>query len=236
MIPKRIHYCWFGPNKPSALVDRCVASWKKYLPDYEIYLWNEESYNIDKYTFTRQAYEQKKFAYVTDVVRLDVLKEFGGVYLDSDVEILRSLNDLLALNAFSGFEDNEYVPTGLMASEKGGRWVSDLLKYYEDLPFVKADGTFSMITNTQIITEFMLKKGLNLNNATQNFEGYVKLYSSEYFCPKSHKDGRMVITSKTYCIHHFAGSWLPPKKRLRIKFVTFVRRLLGNKLFDWLKQ
>jgi mannosyltransferase OCH1-like enzyme len=236
MIPKKIHYCWFGPNQPSALVNKCVASWKKYLPDYELFLWNEDTYDLNKYAFTKEAYEQKKYAYVTDVVRLDVLKEYGGVYLDSDVEILKPLGDLLELTAFSGFEDNEYVPTGLMASEKGGRWVSDLLTYYENIPFVKPNREFNMITNTQIITEFMVEKNLVLNNQTQEFKDYVKLYSSEFFCPKSHKDGRLVITANSYCIHHFAGSWLPQKKRLRIKIVTFMRRMLGNNLFDWLKE
>lgn len=138
MIPKIIHYCWFGRGKMPELAEHCLASWRKFLPDYELKLWNEDSFDVNRLRFTRQAYERRKFAFVTDYVRLYALKSFGGIYMDTDVEVLRSLDDLLGLPGFTGFESNCLLPTGLLASRKGAPWLDMLMSYYDGKPFLKA--------------------------------------------------------------------------------------------------
>jgi mannosyltransferase OCH1-like enzyme len=120
MIPKVVHYCWFGRGPMTSLAEKCLASWKKYLPEYELMLWDEDNFDINIVPYVKEAYESGKFAFVTDYVRLYVLFNFGGIYLDTDVEVLKSLDNMLYLPAFSGYESNKYssFPTGIMASEK----------------------------------------------------------------------------------------------------------------------
>ena len=127
MIPKKIHYCWFGRNPLPESAQKCIASWRKYLPDYEIKEWNEDNFDINVNLYVKQAYESRKFAFVTDYVRLYALASEGGVYMDTDVEVLKTFDPFLHHHAFSGFENNNYVPTGMMASEKNGKWVTELL-------------------------------------------------------------------------------------------------------------
>lgn len=231
MIPKIIHYCWFGRGAMPDLVLKCIDSWKKFLPEYELHLWNEDNFDINLYPYAAEAYIERKFAFVSDVCRLYVLKEFGGIYLDSDVEVLKPLGQFLTQHvAFSGFEDNNYVPTGLMASERNGLWVSDLLAYYDDRSFYLSDGSPDMTTNTEVITQFMKGKGLILHNSLQEIKNYCTFYPSEYFCPKSWKTKEINITANTYCIHHFAGSWLPAKKWWNKN--EFLLKLLGPKKFE----
>jgi len=164
MIPKKIHYCWFGKNPMPKLAQKCINSWNKYCSDYEIICWNEDNFDINSNEYVKEAYENKKFAFVTDYVRLYALYNYGGVYMDTDVEVLKSLDKFLENEAFSGFENTEYVPTGIMASTKGNNVIKDLLDYYKDRHFIKEDGSFDLKTNTETITSIMEKKGLNKNN------------------------------------------------------------------------
>lgn len=209
MIPKIIHYCWFGRGEKPELAKKCIKSWRKYCPDYEIKEWNEDNFDLDLYPYAREAYDNRKFAFVTDVVRLYALYHEGGVYMDTDVEVLTSLNPYLKHTAFSGFEDEIYVPTGIMASEKGGVWVKENLDYYNNLHFVKDDGGFDLTTNVITITNYMVKRGLRQDNTYQDFPNLITMYPKDYFCPKSYVDGKIYKTDNTVCIHHFAGSWLP---------------------------
>ncbi len=215
MIPKVIHYCWFGGNPLPPLAIKCIKSWKKYLPDYEIKEWNEDNFPLEDYIFAKEALENRKFAFVSDVARLHALKYEGGIYMDTDVEVLKPLDDLLGHNAFSGFENDDFVPTGIMASEKGSRWATELLDYYNEKPFVNSDGTLETTSNTYIITQMMKEKGFVMNNTFQEIEGYVTFYPNDYFCPKSYKTGAIELTENSYCIHHFAKSWIPKDKRWR---------------------
>jgi len=162
MIPKIIHYCWFGRNPLPDLALKCIESWKKFLPDYEIIEWNEDNFNLDIYQYTREAYELKKYAFVSDVCRLYAIKEMGGIYLDTDVEILKPLDKFLHHNAFSGFETNYTIPTGLMASEKNGKWATEMLDYYYERPFVLDNKKIDMTTNVEIISKLMKQKGIKL--------------------------------------------------------------------------
>jgi hypothetical protein len=232
MIPKIIHYCWFGRGEKPALALKCIASWKKFCPDYEIKEWNEDNFDVNSNQYVKEAYEARKFAFVTDYVRLYAIYTDGGVYMDTDVEVLKSYDDFLHQRAFSGFETNGNVPTGMMAAEKGSRWAKDLLGEYNDRNFVKPDGSFDMTTNTTAITNYMLSKGLVLNNTYQEFEGLCAMYPAEYFCPKDHRTGKIKCTKKTVCIHHFAGSWLNPSflMDLRHKSKLLFVRLFGEKL------
>lgn len=236
MIPKIIHYCWFGGKPLPTDAKKCIDSWKKHLPDYEIKEWNESNFDIKSNRYVCEAYENRKFAFVTDYVRLYALVTEGGIYMDTDVEVLKSFDTFLHLNAFSGFENNNFVPTGMMASEKGGRWVTDLLSEYKERPFVLDDGTFDMTTNTLSITKYMLTKGLVQNNTYQDFYGLVTIYPSEYFCPKDHASGIIELTPKSVCIHHFAGSWLPKKDKYRHKMKLFCQHILGTQLTSFLSK
>lgn len=209
MIPKVVHYCWFGRGPKNELAIKCIESWKKFLPDYEIKEWNENNFDVNMYPYAKEALENRKFAFVTDVVRLYALYTEGGVYMDTDVEVLKTYDPFLHHEMFSGFETNNYVLTGMMAAEKGSIWAKELLEQYNDRHFVLEDGSFDLTTNTSVITEYMKFKGLLLNNKYQDFPGLCTMYPSEYFCPKDHTTGKIKCTKNTVCIHHFAGSWLP---------------------------
>lgn len=225
MIPKVIHYCWFGRGKMSELALKCIESWKKFLPDYEIKEWNEDNFDLDLYPYTREAYDNRKFAFVTDAVRLYALYHEGGIYMDTDVEVLKNLDCFLDLPAFSGFEDDGHIPTGIMASEKNGEWAKWQLSYYDGKHFVKEDGTLDLTTNVMTISTSMAERGFSLENSLQDFKGIVTIYPKDYFCPKSYVDGEIYLTNKTYTIHHFAGSWISPYRKMVLK----ISHIIGEK-------
>ncbi|TXI94445.1 MAG: glycosyl transferase [Chryseobacterium cucumeris] len=225
MIPKTIHYCWFGRNPLPQLAQDCIASWKKYLPDYELVEWNEDNFPFEKFPFAQEALDNRKFAFVSDVCRLYALKEYGGIYMDTDVEVLKPLDTFLHHAAFSGFENDDYVPTGIMASEKNSQWATDLLRYYDNRSFIKENGELDIQSNTYIITEMMKEKGFVMNNKFQEIEDYVAFYPNDYFCPKSYKTGSIDLTKNSYCIHHFAKSWIPLRYKwrniIKLKMINF---------------
>lgn len=231
MIPKIIHYCWFGRGEKPELAVKCIESWKKYLPDYELKEWNEDNFEISRNQYVREAYENRKFAFVTDYVRLFAIYTEGGIYMDTDVEVVGNFDKFLHHHAFSGFETDGNVPTGMMAAEKGSIWAKDLLDQYQNRIFVLPDGSFDMTTNTTVITNYMLDKGLVLNNQYQDFPGLCTMYPADYFCPKDHRTGKIRCTKNTVCIHHFAGSWLEHSfsKDLRHNLKTFLVKIIGEK-------
>lgn len=230
MIPKIIHYCWFGGNPLPALAQKCISSWKKYLPDYEIREWNERNFDIESNIYVKEAYGARKFAFVTDYVRLFALYNEGGIYMDTDVEVLKSLDRFLIHSAFLGFEDDRMISTGIMASEKGARWAKDNLAYYSDRHFLRPDGTFDLTTNVIILTEYMLKQGLQQNNTYQDFPDLITFYPKDFFSPKSHKNGKLYLTENTYTIHHFAGSWLTPWQKSKRKIINYLGVSLTSRI------
>ncbi|WP_332023327.1 glycosyltransferase family 32 protein [Kaistella sp.] len=234
MIPKIIHYCWFGGNPLPKLAEDCIASWKKYLPDYEIKEWNENNFPIEQYPFAKEALANRKFAFVSDVSRLHALKFEGGIYMDTDVEVLHSLDRFLHHAAFSGFENDDFVPTGIMASRPGGDWVSDLLSYYDGKSLFNEKGEIENISNTFIITKMMIEKGFRMNNQYQEIRDYVAFYPNDYFCPKSYKTGNIELTENSYCIHHFAKSWIPLKKKWRNEFKMKMMNIFGSKNIQYI--
>lgn len=226
MIPKIIHYCWFGRGEKPELAIKCIESWKKYLPEYKIIEWNEDNFDLDQYPYARQAYDARKFAFVTDVVRLYAIYSQGGVYMDTDVEILQPIDSLLKYEAVSGFESSNQIPTGLMASEKGSPIMGELLQDYRTRSFINPDGSLNTTTNVIYITETLKKYGLVLNNQFQTCNGFT-FFPSEYLCPKSIKDGKIYLTENTLAIHHFAGSWHSP---FRNKMRNMVVKIGGYRL------
>ncbi|WP_289197957.1 glycosyltransferase [Bacteroides acidifaciens] len=231
MIPKIVHYCWFGKGQKPDSVETYIASWRKYLPDYEIKEWNEDNFNIATNIYVKEAYESRKFAFVTDYVRLYALYTEGGVYMDTDVEVTASYNKFLHHHAFSGFETDGNVPTGMMAAEKGSIWAKELLEGYNQRHFILEDGTMDMTTNTKVITKYMLGKGLVLNNKYQDFPNLCTMYPADYFCPKDHRTGLIAPTKNTVCIHHFAGSWLNKswKATWKHNLKIHIAKLIGGK-------
>ena len=219
-----------------ALSVKCLASWKKYLPEYELRLWDEDNFDVNVVPYVKEAYEAGKYAFVTDYVRLYVLFNFGGIYLDTDVEVLRSFDNMLCLPAFSGYESNKFssFPTGIMASEKEGIWVKEQLAYYKNIHFKKPDGTYDMTTNTQIISRIMTSNGFVLNGEYQIYKNNMHAFPKDFFCPKS-STGLLSLTENSYCIHHFAKSWTNPTRMQKFKNFIF-EKVLGPELTDYLVQ
>jgi len=214
MIPKTIHYIWFGGKPLPEDAQRCIDSWKKFCPDYEIKRWDESNFDLSCCKYVQEAYQAKKWAFVSDYVRLWALVNYGGVYMDTDVEVLKNLDPFLSHHAFSGFESPDAIPTGIMACEKGFPLFKQLLDDYADRHFLRPDGSMDLTTNVVTITRLCLDMGLMLNNSYQEIDGFA-LYPNDWFCPKSHETGRIDLTDNSVTIHHFSGSWVEPvEKRL----------------------
>lgn len=225
MIPKIIHYCWFGSAQIPKQALKCIESWEKYLPDYHLKLWNEKNFDLTLNDYVSEAYLAKKYAFVTDYVRLFVLNNEGGIYMDTDVEVLKSLDKFLSLPAFSGFEGDKYVPTGIMGSEKNGYWVREQLDYYNGRHFILPDGTFDMTTNTQIISGIMESNGFILKNSFQIYKNCIHFFPYDFFSPL--KFGKIILTENSHCIHHYASSWNPRERRIK-KFI--LKKIIGGNL------
>ena len=235
MIPKKIHYCWFGGNPLPELAQKCIASWKQYCPDYEIIEWNESNFDINCCDYVREAYEAKKWAFVSDYARYKILHEYGGVYFDTDVEVLRPIDDLLAKGAFMGCE-NQTIKEGLgcavnpglgCAVVVGHSFYQEMLEDYEKSSFYNADGSLNLYTVVQRTTDLLRKHELQDTMDVQQVAD-ITIYPAEYFCPKSPKNWSVNITDNTYTIHHFDGSWLADE----IKYANEIRAKYNKYLPD----
>lgn len=226
MIPKMIHYCWFGHNPKSSLVQKCIKSWIKYCPDYQIIEWNEENFDININTYAKEAYRAGKWAFVSDYVRLWIIYNHGGIYLDTDVELIKPLDDLLNAPAFFGFEDEKSIATGLgFGGLKGNKLIECMLKDYENIHFISEDDTYDTlpcpIRNTNAISAYLperLERGkvLYLEDAI--------IYPPEYFCPLSADGKSMKKTKNTYSIHWFSATWLSEEEMVLHKWHLFKNR------------
>lgn len=203
-------------NPLPELALKCIESWKKYLPDYEIIEWNENNFDIHCNKYVEQAYESKKYAFVSDYARLYAMYEQGGIYMDTDVEVIKNLDAFLSNKAFSGFESSKDIPTGIMACEKHFPLFKAFLNYYNGKNFILPNGEYDTTTNVSIITNICLTHGFIKNNMFQTFEGFT-LYPSDYFCPKEPCTGILKITDNTHTIHHFSGSWFSDEEHKRDK-------------------
>lgn len=220
MIPKIIHYCWFGGKPLPDDVKKYIATWEKYCPDYAIKQWNENNFDVTENQYCQEAYKAKKWAFVSDYARLKVLYKYGGIYMDTDVEVVKNLDPLLQYRAFSGFESDRAIPTGTMGSVKGNEWIKVLLQDYEERQFLKPDGSYDLTTNVVRITEITEKEyGIHLNNTLQYFGDQMILFPFDYLCAKSFETGEIIQTNHTFTIHHFAGSWLSIEERSYLEIV-----------------
>lgn len=208
MIPKKIHYCWFGGKELPEDVKSYIETWKKYCPDYEIIEWNENNFDVTQNQYCKEAYEAKKWAFVSDYARLKVLYDFGGIYMDTDVEVVRPLDDLLQYNWFSGFESEDRIPTGTMGAGWNSTVIKIFLDNYNERHFIKDDGSFDLTTNVEVMTKLLKEKyKVQLNNTRQIFDNNSLLLPFDYLCAKSFFTGEISKTENTYTIHHFKGTW-----------------------------
>lgn len=221
MIPKKIHYVWVGGKEKPKDIQRCINSWKKKLKDYEIIEWNESNFDINSNTFTKGAYEAKKWAYVSDYIRMYALYNEGGIYLDTDNLVLEDLDDFLKDRAFVGFENKDYPYTAAFGCEKGHPLVKKVLAYYEGRKF-KFDSNDQMKTvNTKIVSEILIKDfGCKVNNKKQLLKDGIRVYPDYILCNPS---------KESSVIHIFTGTWMEGAKPLAKKINKFIKLRLTNK-------
>lgn len=214
-IPKKIHYIWLGGKPLPKIAEKCIKSWQKHCPDYEIKRWDESNLDIDCCQYCREAYDAKKYAFASDVLRFDMLYKEGGIYLDTDVELLKPIDELLSNTCFMGFETKEKVAPGLiLGSIPKCNAINDLYELYKKDKFVKDDGTFNLDTICTRTTDNLLDRGLVLDN-TKQIIGGVTIYPTEYFCPLSPITNKKDITSNTYAIHWYYSSWYNKKAKIK---------------------
>lgn len=252
MIPKTIHYCWFGRNSKPMFAKKCMKSWKKYCPDYKIIEWNEDNFDLDACPpYVRQAYEAKKWAFVTDYVRLKVVYDHGGIYLDTDVELRKSLDELRGYRAYFGFEDGVHINTGLgFGAESGNVLLAELMDDYRDIPFVKADGDFDITSCPVRNTEVFLRHGLKQDDSFQLLTDNVAVLPSIYLCPVDYHLRRKDGFEMAYSIHWFSASWYAEEQLRNLKkwrdyerrdYIRhapnrWLMRMLGNERYEKFKK
>lgn len=246
MIPKKIHYCWFGGNPLPKAAQKCIDSWKKYFPDYEIIRWDESNYDVQKIEYIAQAYQAKKYAFVSDYARFDILFHEGGIYFDTDVEVVRSYDDILERGTFFGCEIDGLIPKnqqgeslaekaygefairvnpGLgMASEPGNHFYKEFLDFYENHFFYKPDGTINSMAVVRITTNLLVKHGLKDKQGIQVVD-HITIYPAEYFNPLDGNTGIVHKTENTHSIHWYSLSWMSPMKRMGVTCRRFLRKL-----------
>lgn len=242
-IPKVIHYIWLGPKPLDKLSQKCMKTWEKILPEYKIVRWDDEKCKsiIENNIYASQAYKAKKYAFVSDYIRLYVLYHHGGIYMDTDVRIIKNIDEFLIFSAFTSFQDESMIPTALMGSEKGGKWIGKLLEYYDNHRFIDNEGNYDYTTNVTTITNMSEEFGLIKNGQKQVLKDDVHIFPREYFCPLDTRNSKNdKITENTYAMHLYNGSWTPWYRRVfsKIKKKTGlnVKKILGERLYDKLSK
>ena len=236
MIPKVIHYCWFGKNPLPDEYLKYIDTWRKFCPDYKIIQWDESNYDVNKINFIKQAYDNKKYAFVSDYARLDIINKYGGVYFDTDIEVVKSFNDLLDNKAFGGLErvvNNYYLAFGLgFGSEKNNLFIQEIMHYYENKNFIKKDGSFDCTPIPEIVSSVLKDKYsvdvikneiIKLDNIT--------IYPTEYFGCKDMINNKIKMTKNTYSIHHYSGTWKDKNSYIFLKLQNIFGKRIGEYIF-----
>lgn len=234
MIPKIIHYCWFGGEKPNK-VKRCIESWKKVLPDYDVREWNAENFDINALRYTKEAFAARKYAFVSDVARVKALYECGGIYLDTDVMVYKSFDSVLDNRCVLGFEEENYVATSFMAAEQGHPLMKQFYDAYADLPFFDADGNIIPGTNVSKLTQMMTERGLIRNDEKQELSDGIVVYPQEYFSPYDYSNCIHHTTQNTICEHLFFVSWMPWTTRAKKMIKHIIGPVLGKDRMNQLR-
>ena len=240
MIPQTVHYCWFGKAKLPKSAIKYIHSWKKYFPDYEIKEWNESNYDVRKIPYIAEAYDAKKYAFVSDYARFDILYENGGVYFDTDVEVIKPFDDILTQGPFMGCqidggEKSIYVAPGLgIAAESGMEIYRDILDFYSTQHFLNEDGSYNTETIGTKITNFLQDKGMRNVEGIQEIAG-IMIYPGEYFNPLQDSTGVLKITDNTHSIHWYSKTWMTPIAKIRSKLTRPFHRMFGDDCFKRFK-
>ena len=238
MIPKIIHLCWLSGDPYPAKIAKCLETWKKFLPDYEVMLWDTNRFDLNSSVWVKQAFEKKKYAFAADYIRFYALYYHGGIYLDSDVEVIKSFDDLLDLPYFVGAEKAGTPEAAIMGSEKGCDWIKQCLDYYDHRSFVKEDGSLDIRKLPEIMDEQILKlkplRVLTINESkrirTFDFSKEVLVFNDVYFSPKVFDSREVEITPYTYAIHHYQNSWFSPKAKVYYRSRAFLVKIFGQRI------
>lgn len=236
MIPKIIHFCWLSGDPYPANIERCIESWKLKLPDYEFMLWNLERSDINSSVWLQESFAHKKYAFAADYIRFYALYHYGGIYLDSDVEVLKNFDDLLHLPYFIGFDSHNSLEAAVLGCTKGNPWIKMCLDYYDHRHFLLPDGRLDTKPLPGIMKGIIEKKYsiVPLENSSPLYVLDENLYVHSYmfFSPKRHDTGNISLKHYTYTIHHYAMSWIPLKYRLIVKIKRVFMLILGVNFVD----
>lgn len=234
---KKIHYCWFGGAEKSPVIKRCIASWKKYFPNWEIIEWNEGNFDINCNLYVRQAYEAKKWAFVSDYARFFILEKYGGLYFDTDVEVIRKFDDILNNDSFAGFETDKFIAPGLVlyCKESNNHIMTKVKDWYDNARFLDENGERIKINVCGIFTNILKEYGFKPDGSLQNCGGII-LYPKDYFCPFDDATGLLHKTENTYSIHWYDKSWMPKSKIIRNKITRIIHRWFGTDIKNKIKK
>lgn len=233
MIPKIIHYCWLSDDEYPESIKECLASWKEVLPDYEFRLWNRKQFDIDCTQWTKQAFEAKKYAFAADYIRLYALYNYGGIYLDSDVVVYKSFNDLLHLPYFIGEDITHCFEPAIIGSEPHQKWLKDVLDRYEGLSFVDLDGSYNMkglpiVFHDRLTPRYQFKKVRLPLSCSDYSEGVINVFPSSFFNSRDYIGA--IKTVDSYCSHNYIGSWLEPRKGI----FSYVKRIVPRFVLNFM--
>lgn len=230
MIPKIIHYCWFGGNPLPSLAVKCIASWKKYFPEYEIREWNEENFDLNCCDYVKEAYSAKKWAFVSDYARFWILYNYGGLYFDTDVEVIKNMDDIIERGAFMGCETLDKCAPGLgLGVNSGLDLYKEILDNYSSSHFLNDDGTYNYLTVVDRTTEVLKKYGFRDINEVQKIAD-IYIYPTEYFCPMDYSTGNLNITNNSRSIHWYDASWLDEKMKKRRSRGVKIQRIFPGRI------
>jgi hypothetical protein len=240
MIPKIIHYCWLSGDDFPPLIQKCIESWKEKLPDYEFMLWDTNRFKLESNIWVQQAFETKKYAFAADYIRLYAVYNYGGIYLDTDVEVVKSFNDLLDRPYIAGAEVHGIIEAGIFGAEKNMSWVKQCLDYYDGKSFINEDGTFNTLTLPRIMMAQISKTRTFIEIPPEKVESSLQIknedilymFPKDFFCAKNLGTGIIEKTDKTYSIHHFAMSWIPYSKKTLPNFKRFLIKIFGYKAIE----